>query len=341
MAFALEGDHDLGRNESRPGRLLDVRDYCKLHIIAHYPAVLLGARPDGVPFRVVPVGKVGADQAGRRLVHEMAEAGMDTSFVDTVASRPTLLSVCFQYPDGSGGNVTTSVSAASELGTGDVDRAAGLLDGRAIALAAPEVPLALRLHLLKRASERRSLRVAALASAEVAEARALGFLEVVDLLALNEHEAAALAGAPFDPERPDRVLGAVAAEVTAAQPRARVIVSAGPRGAYAFADGRWERTPSVEVDVAATAGAGDALLGGVLTGLALGLPFTCPGPPRASLADRPLASALDLGTCVAACTVASPHTIPPGFGAGALRRFADAHGLAFADDLRRLLTEGA
>ena len=45
LFFALEGDHqDLGRDESRPGRLLDVRDYCKLHIVAQYPTVLLGAR---------------------------------------------------------------------------------------------------------------------------------------------------------------------------------------------------------------------------------------------------------------------------------------------------------
>ena len=48
--FALEGDHTLGRNESRAGRLLDVRDYCKLHIVIHYVAKLLGAHPSGAPF---------------------------------------------------------------------------------------------------------------------------------------------------------------------------------------------------------------------------------------------------------------------------------------------------
>ena len=58
MLFALQGEHELARNESRPARLLDVRDYCKLHIVAHYPTVLLGAREDSGPFHVVPVGKV-------------------------------------------------------------------------------------------------------------------------------------------------------------------------------------------------------------------------------------------------------------------------------------------
>ncbi len=40
--FALDGNHTLGREESRSGRYLDRRDYCKLHIIAHYVQVLLG-----------------------------------------------------------------------------------------------------------------------------------------------------------------------------------------------------------------------------------------------------------------------------------------------------------
>ena len=45
LFFALEGQHTLGRNESRPARLLNIRDYCKLHIISHYIAILLGAKP--------------------------------------------------------------------------------------------------------------------------------------------------------------------------------------------------------------------------------------------------------------------------------------------------------
>ena len=52
--FALEGNHTLGRNESRPGQLLDVRDYCKLHIVIHYIAKLLGAQPNSSSFHVFP-----------------------------------------------------------------------------------------------------------------------------------------------------------------------------------------------------------------------------------------------------------------------------------------------
>jgi ribokinase len=241
LFFALEGNHDLGRNESRPGRLLDVRDYCKLHIVAQYPTVLLGAREDQGPFHVVPVGKVGIDEAGLRLRAEMERAGMDVRFVDAVPGHPTLLSVCFQYPDGSGGNVTTVDSAAALVGEREVDLVERWLSPTAIALAAPEVPLAVRRHLLRRATERGALRVASLTTAEVEEARDTGFLALVDLLALNEDEAAALAGAPFPDGDPSPFLR----RVRDAVPRARTVVTAGARGAFAFDGTAWAHVPAL------------------------------------------------------------------------------------------------
>jgi sugar/nucleoside kinase (ribokinase family) len=337
MFFALEGSHDLGRNESRPGRLLDVRDYCKLHIVAHYPAVLLGARPEGIPFHVLPVGKVGIEEVGLRLRAEMSQAGMDTRLVETVPGHPTLRSVCFQYPDGSGGNITTVDSAASLLTAKDVDRALPWLDAETLAVATPEVPLAARLHLLRRAGERGSFRAASLTSAEVAEAREAGLLKLVDLLALNEDEAAALAGAPFPAGAEAPFLRRCA---DALDGGVRLVVTAGARGAFAFDGTAWTRAPALAVPVVSTAGAGDALLGGVLAGLGAGLPFMDKGPRRVSLAERPLASALDLGALLAAFKVTSPHTIPPGLSAAVLHAFAAEHGIAFGGGLRRLLAPG-
>ena len=40
--FALKGNHTLGREESRSGRFIERRDYCKLHIVSHYVKTLLG-----------------------------------------------------------------------------------------------------------------------------------------------------------------------------------------------------------------------------------------------------------------------------------------------------------
>jgi sugar/nucleoside kinase (ribokinase family) len=116
-----------------------------------------------------------------------------------------------------------------------------------------------------------------------------------------------------------------------------LIVSAGRRGAWGLADGAWTHTPALEVKVASTAGAGDALLGGTLAGLAHGLPLTVPGPPRLRLADRPLESALDLGVLLAACSVTSPHTIHPDVRADTLAAFARANGLVLGGALVPLL----
>lgn len=318
--FALEGDHALGRNESRAGRLLDVRDYCKLHIVAHYPAVLLGARPEGRPFHVLPLGMIGEDESGRRLLAEMGAAGMDGRLVQAVPGHPTLLSVCFQYPDGSGGNVTTSNSAAAQLAPADVERARPWLDRQTIALALPEAPLAARLRLLALATEHGALRVASFATAELAEVGDSGLLAQVDLLALNEDEAAALAGAPFAPE--DAFLERCARAARAVQPALRLVVTAGACGAFACQGSGFKHVPALPLPVASTAGAGDALLGGALAGLATGLPFH---------------EAVQLGSLAAAFKLSSAHTIPPGLSTRALATLARERRVPLGDALAAAL----
>ncbi len=322
MFLTLEGDRTLGRNESRPARLLDVRDYGKLHIVAHHVAVLLGAEPSGTPFHVVPLGKVGADETGRRLVGEMAETGMDTTHVEETPDAPTMFSVCFQYPDGSGGNITTADSAAATLRGSDVEHIAALLGPHVIALAAPEVGLAARRRLLELATERGAFRVASLTSADVDDAHASGLLGLVDLLALNEDEAAILAGCAMDPQEPAPFLDAVASAIEARRAGTRIVVTAGVRGAFAFEDGRWDDRRPPGVEVRSTAGAGDALLGGVLSALAAGVPLIDPSAP-----DGTLSCALDLGVALAALSVTSPHTIHPTADLGTVLTFAEGAGL--------------
>ncbi len=322
VLFALEGDHDLGRNESRLAQLQDARDYCKLHIVAHYPALLLGARASGAPFHVVPIARVGDDEAGRRLKREMEAAGMDCRFVESVADRPTLQSVCFQYPDGTGGNITTADSAAAALTTSDIDRALELIGRTTIALALPEVPLSARDHLLRMATGRDAFRVTAFATAEVAEARRLGLFALSDLVALNEDEVEALTDRRLDPGDPHSVLDACVAALDAERLGKRVLLTAGAHGAFGFDGERWKHSPALPVPVASTAGAGDALLGGVLTALAAGAPF---------------ASALDFGVLLAAYTVTSRHTIHPDAGLDGLLGFAAKSGVTFGAALTRLL----
>jgi sugar/nucleoside kinase (ribokinase family) len=342
ILFALEGDHDLGRNESRPARLLDVRDYCKLHIITHYLAALVGAGRSETSFQVLPIGKVGSDGTGRRLLKEMTEAGLDTRYVEEVLGQPTLFSVCYQYPDRTGGNITTTESAASLLTPADVDRVVPLLeaDGRSIALAVPEVPLEIRAHLLKLATEHQCFRVASFTSAEIAEAQALNLFRLVDLLALNEDEAGRLVGQSFDAAEPQSFLDRCAAVLTASQPHIQLIVSAGKEGAFAFQDGSWAHSPALPVEVASTAGAGDALLAGTLAALIAGAPLVSHAPRARDDSRRVVASALDFGVLLASYSATSPHTIHPRADLDSVLDFAAERGVTFAGSLGQIFIRG-
>jgi len=325
--YALEGDHTLGRNESRPGRLLKVRDYCKLHIIVHYIATLLAAGEDKSGFRVVPIGKVGADAAGERLLSEMVAAGIDTRFVDSVMDAVTLHSVCFQYPDGSGGNITTSNGAAALLSCADVKRVRSLLaaaDGRAVVLAAPEVPLEPRMELLKSGRETGAFNVAAFTSTEIEAAANEGFPRYVDLLALNEDEAAVCAGRPFAADD-ESFFRALLDRFLPFNSRLQVLVTAGPAGAWAFADGTWRHSDVVKVRSVSTAGAGDAFLGGVVSAMIAGVPLVDAQTDEGVKGVRRIASALDFGSMLASLSVTSPHTIHPDANLSRLKQFvADA-----------------
>ena len=193
--FALNGEHTLGREESRSGHFLDRRDYCKLHIITHYLQTLLGAG-----FVTLPIGRVGDDEAGKRLLREMDSAGMDLRYAQSVPGAQTMYSFCFIYPDGSGGNLTIDNSASDQLEPEDVARAEvdfSRFQGRGIALAAPEVPLAARRKLLELGTQYHFLRVAAFNSAEILPVLEIEMLAITDLLSLNRDEAAAVAGVEF------------------------------------------------------------------------------------------------------------------------------------------------
>ena len=320
MFLALEGNRTLGREESRPAVLLDQRDYCKLHIVCHYVRRLLG--PD-VP--VVPIGKVGPDEPGRTVTEEMRATGLDLTLV-TTSSRPTLFAVCFLYPDGDGGNLSTSRSASSDVGPEDVRRAAGLFashPGRGVALALPEVPLPARTALLQLATDHGWLRVAGVVPDELEEVRDSGLLSQVDLVALNIEEAATLGGVSAD-EKPVRVVEAALAALRAMGSPAQVVVTAGNRGSWSWDGRRLAHAPAVDAGgpVVSTAGAGDAHLAGVVVGLVAGLD---------------LASANSFASLVSALKVTSPHTINPSIESRSVVEAAARRGLPLPESLVALL----
>jgi ribokinase len=318
--FALQGNETLGREESRLGHFLDRRDYCKLHIIAHYVATLVGQG-----FLTLPVGRVGNDETGRRLLNEMSEAGLDTRFVQTAPGHPTLYSFCFVYPDGSGGNLTTDDSACSTIGPSDLAEVEGEFErfrGSGIALAAPEVPLAVRARLLELGRKHRFFNVATFSSEDIRAALEKGLVGHLDLLALNRHEAATLANLQSEESPAETIAKSAAATLESRYPQLLLSITTGREGSWICEDSRLTHRPAVPADVCSTAGAGDAHLAGLVVGLSAGLSFE---------------QSHELASLLASFTVTSPHTIHPDAHRDTLRDFALHGGVSLSKEVSKLL----
>ena len=338
--FSLEGNHTLGRSESRPGQLLDVRDYCKLHIVSHYIAKLLSAHPSGAPFHVVPIAKVGNDAPGRDVLRAMRDVGMDTHFVEAISDRPTLFSVCFQYPDGTGGNITTSNSAAATLCNRDLDGPMELArTPGTIALCLPEVPIEVRQRFLVLAKQAGAFCAASFVSSEIKPARDQGIIRMLDLLAVNENEAAELIGWPIAFANPEALVDRCLSFVRDSCPNLQLIVTGGASGAYAFADGVCNYCAAPKLAVVSTAGAGDALLGALIVAVAAGIPLTKAGVHRNNLQDRPVATGLELAVLLGSYKVSSCHTIHPDASLSSLVEFASQLGMTLAPELEQFFCD--
>jgi sugar/nucleoside kinase (ribokinase family) len=306
--FALSGNHTLGREESRGGRFLDRRDYCKLHIICHYVQRLVGG-----DFKTMPVGKVGDDAPGHRLMAEMRSAGLDVSFTGIVPGEETLDCICLLYPDGSGGNLTVIDSASGRVTPDDVRKAAPWLKrfaSRGIALAVPEVPLAARLELLDLAGQHDLLRAASFSSEEMETVRSDSLLSRVDLLAINLDEAASLAEANAGGD-PEAIVRTIAPRLAEQFPHLKLSITAGAIGSWTIEGGAPHFIATPRVSVQSAAGAGDAHFSGILAGLAVGLE---------------LKDAQWVGILNGAMSVTSAHTIHPDIDRCTLRDFAVERG---------------
>lgn len=304
--FALDGNHTLGREESRSGHFIDRLDYCKLHIVSHYVKMLLGSE-----FQVIPVGMVGDDEIGQRLLEEMREVGLDTMYVEKLKDAGTLFSFCFVYPDGSGGNMTIHDSASGKVSEAFVIRSEKQFKHfkkRGIALAVPEAPLSARKKLLELGTDYAFFRVASFTTGEMAEVRETGILRNVDLLALNLDEAEQVAEFLHEGEGAEAVVKSTLDTLSQLYPHLCISVTAGKQGSWTWDRERLSYVPAFEAEAVSTAGAGDAFLAGLVSGITVGLS---------------LPEAQGLATLVASLSVTSPHTIHKGINKESLQKFAD------------------
>ncbi|HTY58745.1 MAG TPA: PfkB family carbohydrate kinase [Bacteroidota bacterium] len=322
MFFRLNGDATLGREESRSGYFLDRKDYCKLHIIAHYVRTLLGPE-----FHTVPVGRVGDDDIGGRLIEEMAEAGLETGYVERTKGSQTLFSFCFIYPDGGGGNMTTSDSACSAVDPAYVLSARPEFEkyaNRGIALAAPEVSLEARGQLLELATQFGFFRAASFTSEEMPRVLRSHILETVDLLAINLDEAAAAVGLPVAGNDAQTIIEAAVNAFAKKNPAIQLSVTMGKNGSCCWDGNGVIWMPVRKVCVESTAGAGDAFLAGLIAGITAGLP---------------LHAAQELATLTGGDSVQSPHTINKGLDRKSLLKLSGESRVEISPALHKLLED--
>lgn len=296
------------------GHLLPRKDYCKLHIIFHYAAVLLNALNANT--RIYPIGAVGDDPSAVKLIEMMKKAGMHTDYVKSIPHMHTLHSVCFQYPDHSGGNITESHSASSQVSTGMVLETENiLLENNSIVLSVPEVPLATRLDLIDLGHKNHAFVIASFLSEEMETVIRQRIIERMNLLAINLDEAAALA--QVSPDRPvSEIVHCCIDAATQINPHIQLCITCGDQGIYGYSQGETEFIPAIEVLVRNTAGAGDAVLSGIVVGLILGLPFI----------GNEKKTCLRLGRMIGAMSVTSEDTINLDIDLKNLKKFQEIHG---------------
>jgi len=333
MLFKLDGDHTLGRNESRKAILLANRDYCKLHIIFHYIAVLLDAnhRED---FKLFPIGRVGNDEAGKRLLNEMCSVGMFMESVAVTQDMSTLFSVCFQYPDTTGGNITSSNGASSKVSSDDISaffQKYKQPEGSGILLAVPEVPVEARIKLLEEGKKRNCYNIASVLVSEIDEFRKRGGFEKTDLLSVNIDEARAIAGIEDAETDSKEIVTQCISVVKKIHPQISIVISDSREGSYAFQNDTLEYIPPLKTTAITTggAGAGDAMLAGIIVGLCCGLPFI----KRISntyFSETPIFSSVELGTLLASLSVTSPDTIHSNADARMLLNYAERKNIHFS-----------
>ncbi|PXY32716.1 ribokinase [Prauserella muralis] len=200
---------------------------------------------------VALLGAVGDDGHGRLLLDSLRGAGVRTGLV-RVVDRPTGVAYITVTPDGENA-ILVSPGANQEVEPSAVDAA---LPGAGVLVASMEIPLPTVEHAVTAAAEAGVRTVLNLSPvAKVAGAT----LAALDVLLVNEHEAAWLLGAESaDP-----------AGLLELGPRSAV-VTRGPRGAVVVTAEGLTEVPSPEVEAVDTTGAGDAFAGALATGIARG-----------------------------------------------------------------------
>ncbi len=253
--------------------------------------------PAGVS--VTMVGCVGDDQAAVLLRGDLERAGVDVSGLRTVPgpSGTALIAV-----DEQGENTIVVIPGANAAWPETVGGELAFAP-RDVVVLQLEVPFGVVEGVATRAA-RAGARV--VLNAAPLDRRARGILASVDVLVVNEIEAAELFGVEGDLD--EDTLGGIAAGL----PSTALVVTRGARGVlFAPAGGAVRSLPAFPVEAIDTVGAGDAFVGGFAVALA---------------ASASLESAVRAGSAAGALTATVAGARHPHLDRGSLERLAGSLG---------------
>ena len=201
-------------------------------------------------------GAVGDDSFGRELLRSLEEEGLEPDGV-TVVSEPSAAAVVLVGPDG--GNQIAIAPGANLAASADLVPD-GLLGPDALVVLQMETRPEENWRLLERA---RALGARTLLNLAPAQPVPRHMLPLVDILVVNEVEAAALAAQTEVRESDPAAIAAALRQISGGA----VIITLGPAGSIAALPEGIARVPALAVDVVDTTGAGDTYVGALSAAL--------------------------------------------------------------------------
>jgi ribokinase len=227
--------------------------------------------------RVALIGRIGADERGRRILDQLADEGVDVTYTHRSDEAPT--GVALIMVDHAGEKqILTAPGANRQLTEADVRGAKKTIVASKVLLAQLEVPLpAVRLALrLARAAGVRTVLDPAPAVPLAGD-----MLKLVDVIRPNASEAETLTGVPVQ----DRASAAQAARVLLSYGVGAAVVQAGDAGDLLVTPDEEHFLHRIPVESVDATGAGDAFAAALAVGLA---------------EHRPLIEAAAMGSAAAA-----------------------------------------
>jgi ribokinase len=212
--------------------------------------------------RTAFIGRVGADDRGRRVLDRLAEEDVDISHCVVDSEAPT--GVALITVDARGEKtIITAPGANLRLTPEDLERAAELFRTAKVVLLQLEPGYATTLAAARRA---RDANVLVILDAAPPVPAPTELLAVVDVVRANAHEAEILTGVPIDGED----AGREAALALRRPGGGAACVATGTGNLLVFGDGTETWLPHQHVATVDTTGAGDAFSAGLAVGLAEG-----------------------------------------------------------------------